>query len=145
MQAGYLTVETHHEHVGWARFAVLPVQPEPQAAATQTPRIRHITRFNDSEAALMHIHERLKRTLIDADSHLYRVNVERAIATVESLDLRKQTLYTDPFLDDAARSEIERLTAEFVAAGRRRDILLQTVGYIAIGILLFNLVTYSLA
>lgn len=93
----------------------------------------------------MHAHERLRRHLIDPDTHLYRVSLEQAIAAVESIDLRHRTIYEDPALDAQSRAAINELIAANTVRKQRSDRFFQTMGYIGIAILLFNLFFLSLS
>lgn len=145
MRPGYLTVETHAGHSGMSRLILHSKQPDPAPTGHGEPRIRYIAHFNDSDAALMHTHEILKRRLIDPDAHLYRVPAERAVAAAESLDLRHRRTYLDPTFSDESMSSIEQLSARFREQRRRRDNFFQALGYIGIALLLINLVVLSLA
>ena len=145
MQAGYLTVETHAGHSGLSRLNLSSELPDPVPTGDAQPRIRYIAHFNDSDAALMHAHEILKRRLIDLDAHLYRVPAEHAAAAVESSDLRHRRVYLDPAFSDDSKLSIDELSARFRNQRRRRDNVFQTMGYIGIALLLFNLIVLSLA
>ena len=145
MRPGYLTVETHAGHSGLSRLSLRSEQPDPEPTGHGQPRIRYIAHFNDSDAALMHAHEILKRRLIDADAHLYRVPAERAVAAAESLDLRHRRTYLDPAFSDESLSLIQQFAAQFRDRRRRRDNFFQALGYIGVALLLINLVALSLA
>ena len=145
MQPGYLTVETHAGHAGLSRLKLRGEQPAPDPTGHEQPRIRYVAQFNDGDAALMHTHEILKRRLLDPDTHLYRVAPERAVAAVESLGLRHRRVYLDPDFSEQSRATIAQFTTRFVRQRERRERLFQTLGYIGIALLLFNLVTLSLA
>jgi len=118
--------------------------PDAQRADADT-RLRYAARFNDGDAALMHTHEILKRRLLDPDSHLYRVPEERAIAAIESLGLTHRDVYFDPSMDEATRQAIDRLREDMAGQRERKEQLFTTIGYIAIGLLLFNLFVLSFA
>jgi hypothetical protein len=137
-------VETHDDRPGLSRLVLSEVPPSTTPPDGPT-RIRYTARFNDSEAALMHAHEILKRRLLDPDAHLYRVPVEHAIAATESIRLRHRDVYLDGELTDRSRREIERLKAQFCERQQRKDRLFDTLGYIGLGLLLFNMLFLSLA
>lgn len=139
MQVGYLAVETHHDRPGLVRLFVSAraIDPEPTVHATR--RVRYVARFNDSEAALMHAHELLRRRLVDVDAGLYRAPCEQAIAAVESIGLSHRRIYLDPDLDAATRTTIEQAVERLSAARRRRDLAFDYVGYAGLALLLFNL------
>ncbi|MBT8430792.1 MAG: hypothetical protein KJN79_12845, partial [Gammaproteobacteria bacterium] len=81
----------------------------------------------------------LRRRLIDLDTRLYRVPPERAIAAVESLDLKHRRTYLDSEFSDESRSAIASLTEGLRSQRRAWATIFQTLGYIGIGILLFNM------
>jgi hypothetical protein len=139
VQTGYLAIETHRDRPGIVRLVLSTEAPDPAPAAHADRRLRYISRFNDREAALMHTHEILRRRLIDLDTHLYRVPPERAIAAVESLDLKHRRIYLDSEFSDESRSAIASLTERLRSRRRAWATLFQTLGYIGIGILLFNM------
>jgi len=145
MQSGYLAIETHLDHPGIVRLVLSTEPPDPQAGAHVDRRLRYVARFNDHEGALMHTHEILKRRLLDPDAHLYRVPLERAIAATESLDLKHRRIYLDPDLSDETCAAIESLAKGFRGQRRAWTVFFQTLGYIGIGLLLFNLFFLSLA
>ena len=143
MQSGYLAIETHRDHPGVVRFLSSTRAPDPDSAAHSAHRLRYIARFNDLEAALMHTHELLKRRLIDPDAHLYRVSPERAIAATESLDLKHRRIYLDAGFSDESRAAMDSLAAGFRARHQAWVVIFQTIGYIGVAILLFNLLFLS--
>lgn len=145
MKAGYLSIETHAEHPGRVRFVLSDHQPDPDPTLHGTRRIRYTARFNDREAALMHTHEILKRRLVDPDAHLYRVPLEHAIAAVESLDLTHRRLYLDADFSAATKTRITAFAERYRGRRARQDALFQTLGYIALGLLLFNMLVLSFA
>lgn len=145
MHHGYLAVETHRKRPGMIRLFSAERSPAPERPDPHQPRVRYVARFNDGTAALMHAHEFLKRRLIDPDTRLYRVSLERAIAAVQAIELRHRQVYIDPELDEESRMliDVERAGLQRIAARRRR--LFETIGYIGIGLLLFNLFVLSFA
>ncbi len=145
MKTGYLAIETHADHRGLTRFLLSDEQPDPSPSGDPAKRIQYIARFNDGEAGLMHTHEILKRRLLDPDAHLYRAPLESAVAAVESLDLRHRRIYLDPDLGEEAEREIARLADQNRRHQRRKDAFFRTIGYIALGLLLFNLIFVAFA
>lgn len=145
MEPGYLAVETHRNRPGWVRLVVSPTLPRTDTDAECDTRLRYAARFNDRDAALMHTHEILKRRLIDPDTHLYRAETAQAIAAIESLGLSHRDVYIDPGLDKATRQAIETAREAITAQRRRKERLFETIGYIGIGLLLFNLFVLSFA
>ena len=143
MRPGYLSIQTHDAHRGKVRILVNAQRPAVEPDSRSTPRIRYTAQFHDCDAALMHTHELLKRRLLDPDAHLYRVDLARAIAAVESVDLRRHNVYWDPQIDDDTHAQVTQIVATNRAAQRRKDRFFQALGYIGIAILLFNLFVMS--
>ena len=143
MKSGYLFVETHAARPGLVRLVLSDESPDPAPWAHSDRRIRYIARFNDREAGLMHVHEILKRRLVDPDAHLYRVPPEQAVAAVESLNIRHRQVYLDVDFGDDARAGIARYREQFRANRRRMDQLFQTLGYLGLGLLLLNMLVLS--
>lgn len=133
MHSGYLFVETHGGRPGLVRIAVAKRPPAiDDGPATAQRRIRYLARFNDGDAALMHVHTLLRRCLVDVDNRLYRVDLVSAIAAAQSLDLAHERLYLDPQLGDAVLIRVETRTEELERRRRLRDRLLYLVGYLAL-------------
>jgi len=143
VNTGYLSIETHDEYRGLIRFVLSDRQPDPEPTLHSTRRIRYIARFNDNAAGLMHAHEILKRRLVDPDGHIYRVPMERAIAAVESLGLAHRRIYLDADFSADTKAQIEVLADQYRARQRRLETFFQTLGYIGVGLLLFNLLFLS--
>lgn len=145
MTPGYLSVQTHDAYFERIRLIVTDRPPSTGAGEQAGPHVRYTARFNDSEAALMHAHEILKRHLLDPDAHLYRVGLAHAIAAIESVHLRRTPVYMDPQIDADTRANIVHLIDANRIVRRRKDSFFQTLGYIGIAILLFNLFVLSSA
>ncbi|WP_078120032.1 hypothetical protein [Thiosocius teredinicola] len=148
MQKSYLCIETHPDHPNMVRIVMRETRPrggETASSAAHEPTLRYAARFNDGEAALMHTHENLRRRLVDIDSHLYRVPLNQAIAAAETVSLRHQRAYLDPDLDQSSLGEIEAYSNRYRLLKRRKDLFFETMGYIGIGLLLFNLFAFSVA
>ena len=139
MQSGYIAIETHSERPGVIRLRTSTYAPDPASTAHSHSRLRYIARFNDREAALMHMHEILKRRLVDLDEHLYRVSLEHAVAAAESLDLKHRRIHLDIGLSADSHATIDALTEKFRAQRRAWAAFFQTLGYIGVGLVLLNL------
>jgi hypothetical protein len=139
VENGFLSIETHRDKPALVRLLLSTESPDPEPWVQAERRIRYIGRFTDSEAALMHVHEVLKRRLLDPDTRLYRVPVEQAIGAAESVELKHTRIYLDPDLGDAARASIARFAERIRRNNRRKARLFEILGYIGIGLLLFNL------
>jgi hypothetical protein len=144
VESGYLGVEVNGQRPGLVRIVVSEYLPTRSDSTTgDGPRLRYAARFNDTDAALMHTHELLKRRLVDLDAHLYRSSEQLAIAAIESLGLSHRDVYFDPGLDQETRVAIESARLEFVRRRKSKDQIFATMGYLGIGILLFKLLAFS--
>ncbi|MEJ2621716.1 MAG: hypothetical protein P8163_16100 [Candidatus Thiodiazotropha sp.] len=111
MKTGYLVLETHPDHVGMIRARIRDELPNTQESEAGS-KIRYIARFDDIEAALMHLHNQLHNRLLDLDSRLYKTEVSHAISVVESDDLGHQQVWIDPSIDAQTRAAIDVETAQ---------------------------------
>ncbi|MBT3044953.1 MAG: hypothetical protein KME67_19005 [Candidatus Thiodiazotropha sp. (ex Codakia orbicularis)] len=112
MKTGYLTLETHPEHLDLVRVIVKDELPNTQEASYGS-QIRYIARFNDIDAGQMHLHNMLHNNLVDLDNHIYRIDLNQAIAAVEADDLNHARVWIDPSLGENDRSFIDTQTAKF--------------------------------
>ncbi|MES9834743.1 MAG: hypothetical protein ABW157_22025 [Candidatus Thiodiazotropha sp. LLP2] len=111
MKTGYLVLETHPNHKGMIRARIRDELPNTQDS-DEGSTIRYIARFDDIEAALMHLHSELNHQLIDLDSRLYKADIKDAISAIESDQLRHQQVWIDPSINEQDRAEIEAHTAQ---------------------------------
>jgi hypothetical protein len=134
MHAGYLSVETHPQHQGIIRFGkqlYAPQLPDGEAGG----RIRYVARFNDIDAAMMHVHEALRHRLVDLENHRYKVAVADAIAAVKSRQLPQRETWIDPDLDDEIMQSIDASIALHRQRQARFEELMKLVGKAAIVLL----------
>ena len=135
MQTAFLFIESHGGRTGLVRIALAQSPPRlPEEAQPGPRRIHYLARYNDGDAALMHVHELLHRHLVDVDSGLYKVSVEQAVAAAESLDLAHERLFLDPALGDAALIWIETRAEALVKRRRLHDRLFYLLGYAALAL-----------
>ncbi|WP_316365521.1 hypothetical protein [Candidatus Thiodiazotropha sp. CDECU1] len=127
MKTGYLTLETHPEHQDFVRVLVKDELPNTQAA-THGSQIRYIARFNDIDAGQMHLHNMLHNNLVDLDNHIYRIELNKAIAAVEADDLNHTRVWIDPELDETDRSLIDDQTTKFKLRHKRWNRIWLIVG-----------------
>lgn len=145
MEHGFLAVEVHRDRPGLVRLLNLTHPPESAAFSSQPTRICYAARFSDREAAMMHAHEVFKRQLVDPDAHLYRAQPEDVIGAIESLSLSHRDIYLSPDFDATSRQRIEAARAKVTGQRRRKEKIFETIGYVALGILLFNFFVLSFA
>jgi hypothetical protein len=143
MTPGYIVIESHSQHPGLVRVANLACRPDPDPGQHHTTRLHVVVAFDDSEAGMLHLHESLKRRLVDADAHLYRTTPERAIAGLDAVELRHRVLYLDCDFTPEQRRHIADMTEACLRRRRRVRQAFDAVGYIAVGLLLFNLFVLS--
>jgi hypothetical protein len=140
MQSGYLYLETRDDHPGMVRLRKsieLPSTQQGEAGAS----IRAISSYQDVDAAAMHVHEHLKRHLVDIDTHLYKVSLAEALAALRTLSLTCRIVWTDPAIDRETLDATDAFIEKHKRGRRRRDILIRIISWIAIALLVFNLLT----
>ena len=131
---GYLYLQTHTEHPGMVRFRTSPTEPDPERPE-QGASIRYIARFNDIDAALMHVQNQLHRRLMDVEARLYRSGLAEAMAVVEADNLTHQRRWIDPTLDEQDLRQMEQLAAAGRERERRWGRIWQGVGYLFLALL----------
>ncbi len=134
---GYLYLQTHPEHPGLVRFLVAERSPDPDRTDTGAS-IRYIARFNDIDAARMHVQNALHRRLVDLDARMYRTGLAEAIAVVEADNLSHEQVWIDPDLKQETLRRVGQLTEQGRARIRRWDRVWQAVGYFFIGFLIMR-------
>ncbi len=92
----------------------------------------------------MHTHEILKRRLLDLDTHLYRAPLEQAVGAIESLDLDHRQTYLDGDLSGETTMAVQAWTSRYRNRHSRWNRLFEALGYVGLGLLLFNLFFLSL-
>ncbi|MET0010135.1 MAG: hypothetical protein ABW109_19915 [Candidatus Thiodiazotropha sp. 6PLUC4] len=111
MKTGYLVLETHPDHTGMIRARIRAELPNTQDSE-EGSTIRYIARFDDVEAALMHLHNELNHKLVDLDSRLYKADIAEAISAIQADELRHQQVWIDPSIDDQLIAKIEAQTTK---------------------------------
>jgi len=137
MKPGYLFLETHAEHPGMVRC--LTQDQMPSTDGTAGTGVRYIARFKDIEAAQMHVHNSLRRSLVDIDEHLYRVDLAQALAVVEADELAHEQVWIDESLSGEERSRVESLSDGYRSKRRTQDLIWRSVGAVALVLLLLGL------
>lgn len=140
MRSGYLYLETRDDHPDMVRVRMsteLPSTQQGEAGAS----IRAISSYQDLEAAAMHVHEHLKRHLVDIDSHLYRVSLAEALAALRTLSLTCRVVWTDPAIDQETLDARDAFIEKHKSARRHRDVWVRIIIWIAVAMLAFNLLS----
>ncbi len=139
MNTGYLCISTHPDHPGLLRLFTRRQAPQLSDGRETGPEsIRYGARFNDVQAARMHTHNLLRHGMLDPDACLYRIPLVQAIAAVESLGLAHERAYLDPGLEKTLLAQITQATRQLQVRRKRRNRLIDAIGYLALGILLFH-------
>jgi hypothetical protein len=118
MKTGYLVLETHPEHKDKVRVLIKDELPNTQTASAGS-QLRYIARFNDIDAGQMHLHNMMHNQLVDLDNHIYRIDLNRAIAAIEADDLNHTRVWIDPSLNEKDRAWIDKETAKFKLRHKR--------------------------
>ena len=139
MQAGYLYIETSASHPGLIRIVESEESPDTRQPANADPLICYVARFDDKQAAMMHIHELLRHQLIDPDFHLYRTNPLTAVAGIEADILRHKRIFLLPETEGLSISNLQVMANRHRMQQLKVDKIWRLVGFLALVLLLFNL------
>lgn len=141
MSSGYLIIETHPDHPALIRLVCADRyhDPEPDVGGG---RPRYVARFDDIEAARMHLHEALHDALIDLDNGLYRSDLATAIGEAEAEGLRHRRVWLDPDLGAATIERTARAELDALARRARRARFWSWVGRIALLLLIAELLFF---
>ena len=138
MQKGYIILETHDDHPGLIRVIkseTAPVPPQGEDGGV----IRYVARFNDFDAAQMHIHHTLRHHCEDIDAGRYRVELIEAIAAAEAVELKHERTWIDHGLGDddmkQINAEVDKSHARFLLI----DKIARVAGSIAVALLVLRL------
>lgn len=135
MQKGYLTIETHPDHDGVIRLATRVTMPSNERGIGGG-HVCYIAEFNDIDAGLMHMHEVLRRNLIDIDNHLYKASMPLAVAAIRSRQLVHREIWIDPEIENKYEEEINAQIDTYRQRQARFKLIIGLVGRIAIGLLI---------
>lgn len=125
MDSGYLLIETRAGDPG-----VIRIRTSDRAPPAAAPDLRFAARFDDRDAALMHLHQALRRGLLDVDQGLYRADLLTAVAAADASMLRHQRTYLDPAL--AGDPALDAAIASRQRRWRRLDALWTGIGLLAV-------------
>ncbi len=98
------------------------------------PELRFAACFGDIDAALMHLHERLRRRLATLEPRSYAVDLEEAVIAVDAIELDHRRVFIDPAL--AGSPTIEHRIEALHRRYRWQDRLLHAVGLCALIVLI---------
>jgi hypothetical protein len=128
MQSGYLMIATRPDRPGLVYVETGSVAPQ-----SSRPGLAFAARFSDIDAALMHLHEPLRRRLKNLEPRCYSVELSEAIAVADAIELDHRVVLIEPGL--AGDSLIREQTAMLRRRHRRVDWWLHAVGIFAVLVL----------
>lgn len=131
MRKGYLLLETHPERPG-----VVSVSTGEGAPQLDRSGLRFAARFDDIDAALMHLHEGLRGHLYNLEPRRYAVDLDEAIATADAVELDHRRVFIEPSL--AERSSLKDHIKRLHRRHRRFDWLMHAIGALALILLLLR-------
>ncbi len=139
MRAGYLCLQTNRESPGLVRVLIRDTLPDTRQETLSDPKIRYVARFNDVDAAQMHVQNSLGSRLTDLETRTYRVDLGEAMATVDADILKHRKIWVDPALDSELLKRIDHLTSRKRDRHQRIERIWQIVGNLAAALLVFQL------
>jgi hypothetical protein len=92
--------------------------------------LRFAARFDDIDAALMHLHECLRRHLNTLEPRSYRVDLEEAVAAADAVELDHRRIFVEPEL--AAHGTLDARIEALHRRHRRYDRLMNAIGVFAL-------------
>lgn len=128
MQQGYLVLESDPNRPELVFVGAHSRVPDGTRAG-----LRFAAWFRDIDAALMHFHEGVRRSLKRLEPRCYRVDLVDAIAVADAIDLEHRRVFIDPDLGD--RDALDARIARIRQRHQWRDRFLTAVGFIALGVL----------
>ncbi len=144
MQMGFLGVVTNTEFPDRVKIVAWDKYPQ-NKNNNYGEKIRYITKFNDVLAAKMHVHNTLKRQLLDSNSDLYKADVIKAIAAIESDDdLRQEKIWMDENIDSEILDSIEDIIDKNRSKKKRINFFIYLFAYAVLGLLALNFISRSI-
>lgn len=133
---GYIYLETHADQPGQIR--VLTQDEQPAHGQPDDPvQIRYIANFKNAHIAYMHVHNTLKKKLVDINTRFYTASLPEAIAAIECEDLAHERVWLDPSLTEDEVNKIDVHTLAFKKGQTLVNRAYLMVGGIGLLLLLF--------
>ena len=139
MRAGHLYLQTNTNDPGVIRARTQDAVP-PGGDVGEGARNIWVGHYRDVDTGLMHLHNVLRRHLVDIDDHTYRVGLAQAIAAVETEPLSHQRVYLDTDLDPQTQADTQRWETYYRRRQQRVSLVIRWISYLAVGYLLIILV-----
>ncbi len=137
MRVGFIVLETHPDHPGLMRVIKTTTAPNPPEG-DDGGTIRYVVRFNDVDAAQMHIHDTLRHHCEDIDAGRYRVELVEAVAAAESVELKHERIWIDHHLNAVTMEQINDQVDKLHQRHLRVDKIARVVGAIAVALLVLR-------
>ncbi len=135
---GYIYLETHADQPGQVRILTQDEEPS-QSQPGDGAQIRYIANFKNAHVAYMHVHNTLKKKLVDINTRFYNVSIAEAVAAIECEDLAHERVWLDPSLPDDEINKISEHTQAFKKSHKRVDRAYLVAGGIGLLLLAFIL------
>lgn len=135
MRTGFLTLETHPGHRDLVRVRMRERMPDLATRDDET-EIRYLARFQDIEAAQMHVQNMMHGFLVNLEHRIYEKPLVEMIACVEADELDHARVWIDPGINQDELARIESLVKRHRRRRKWIDLAWQAAGIAGL-ILLF--------
>lgn len=136
---GYIYIETHADQPGQIRVLTQDSEPA-QNQPGDAVQIRYIANFKNAHIAYMHVHNTLKKKLININTRFYTAGIPEAIAAIECEDLSHERVWIDPSLPEDEVNKINEHMRTFKKSHKLVDRIYLLVGGVGLLLLLFILI-----
>ncbi|MES9966438.1 MAG: hypothetical protein ABW082_08400 [Sedimenticola sp.] len=140
MKSGYLYIEVSPSHPGLIHLAKSLSKPSTESSFGDDPCIVYVARFDDIDAGMMHCHELLRFKLHDLNNRLYRADPLKAIAAIEADNIGHRRIFLHPESDSLSDLDLEQEISRVKEDRVRQNRIWQTIGKIAVGLLIAEVV-----
>lgn len=137
MKKAWIVLEHAADTMDAMRFSVHDTPPLPDDSVV------YYCQFSDSEAAMMHIHNLLKRSLIDLDQHSYAATVAESLAAIKAIELHRSDEWVNPSINEHVIDEMNKQLSDIRQKSEQHKFYLKIVQVIAISLLIFVLLLGS--
>lgn len=137
MKKAWIVLEHAADTMDAMRFSVHDTQPQPGDS------VIYYCQFSDSEAAMMHIHNLLKRSLIDLDQHSYAATVVESLAAIKAIELHRSDEWVNPSINEHVIDEMNNHLSAIRQKSEKHKFYLKIVQIIAISLLIVVLLLGS--
>jgi hypothetical protein len=135
MKSGFLSLETHFNHRDLVRVRMWEKMPDLAKPDDET-QIRYLARFQDIEAAQMHVQNMMHGALVNLEQRIYEKPLVEMIACVEADELDHARVWLDPAINQDELAHIESLVNRHKRHRKWVDLAWQAAGIAGL-ILLF--------